>query len=283
MENSKKANFKFLRIALFILPLILIVTVHFAYHEGYFSTSSTAKNEFASAPENYTDIDLNEDAMINLVRKILVENPEILAEAQESLELYTMVQEQQQTSMALAENKNRLDSGGNEIILGNPDGKITLIEFYDYNCAYCKRSHSVKMELIEKHKDLRIVLKDYPILSQDSVNAAVISVIVSQDENADFTIFHDALMRNPGRATQNSAMRAAEVAGADLDQITQALRNVKDTNVETKLNETRDVARSLGINATPSYIIGDEIVPGAIPIEQFEQRIAELRLALENE
>ena len=160
------------------------------------------------------------------------------------------------------------------MVLGNPDGAISLVEFFDYNCGYCKRAVSDMTALIDSNPDLRVVMKEFPILSPGSVEAARISVAVKEIAPDRFLEFHEAIFSRPGEA---DGAKAVEVAG-ELGLDTEALEAVANNeNAMRNLQEVQNLAGILRISGTPSYVIGSELIPGAAGFDALQAKVASMR------
>lgn len=216
----------------------------------------------------------NKEALKETIREILVENPDILEESLASLQTYQEIKKQQNVTNAISNHKEALFGRNKEqMVIGNPDAKFTLVEFFDYNCGYCKRAFKVKMELLKKYPDVRLVLKEFPILSKQSVQAAQVAIHVHEDDNADYAKFHTLMMTNPGRANLESALAAAKEAGADQSKLAKLVEKGQEDTALVEINKNYTIASDLDITATPTYIFEDEIIAGAVPIEIFEEKL----------
>ena len=188
-------------------------------------------------------------------------NPGIIRDALVSL---AEREEQDQRKKGLA--KVQVTEG--DPIMGNPDGKLTIYTFSDYNCGYCKRMLKTLQTLIAKNADLRLVIKEFPILNQLSVTAAKAG-IAAQRQNK-FESFHIGMMNYRGQVTQQSIMNVAKEANIDLDQLRQDMNAFSTTKI---IDRTRDAALALGINGTPGFVIGNTILPGLVDIKRLQALI----------
>jgi protein-disulfide isomerase len=160
------------------------------------------------------------------------------------------------------------------MVLGNPQGPITLVEFFDYNCGYCKRALSDMTALIDANPDLRVVIKEFPILSEASVEAARISVAVKDTAPESYLKFHGELLSRPGQASVDKALEIAEDLGLDAEAL-RAAANAE--GVTRNLQEVQELAQALGISGTPSYVIGRELVPGAAGYDALQEKVTAMR------
>ena len=209
-----------------------------------------------------------------IVRDYLVAHPEVIEEALAALQDKHQADQKARQAETIAGLAPKLFSSEHQAILGNPDGKVTLVEFFDYNCGYCRRAESDLTALIEANPDLRVVMKEFPILSEGSVEAARVSVAVEKLAPQSYGQFHTELFARPGPASGEKAMAVAKDLGLDGSALTEAA-NRKD--VTDNFIETQDLARALGISGTPSYVIGGEVVPGAIGYDALKQKVASVR------
>jgi protein-disulfide isomerase len=167
-----------------------------------------------------------------------------------------------------------LDSA-HQAVLGNPRGDVTVVEFFDYNCGYCRVAAAQLTALVDEDKGLRIVLKEWPVFGAASTDAARVSIAARmQDGGPRFRSFHEALFRNGRRATKATALEAAEAAGYDVA----ALESRLDSDeVEATLREAGDLAKGLGLRGTPTFVVGTEVIHGEIGRESLRAAIARAR------
>lgn len=218
--------------------------------------------------------DAQKKAVEETVRDYLVRNPEILIEMSSELERQQASAEQESRNTAIAENADEIYRGENSFVAGNPEGDVTVVEFFDYNCGYCKRAFSKLTKLIENDDRVRVVLKEFPIFGERSV--AVSRVAIAADEQGRYFDLHSALLKQNGQITQETALREAEALGLDMDKLK---RDMESPEVKKVIDETRALAKELGIRGTPFYLVGDRVVPGAPDdlYDIFVETVAEVR------
>jgi len=168
-------------------------------------------------------------------------------------------------SAAVASNAPLLFSSPHQVTLGNPQGDVTLVEFFDYNCGFCKRALPDMLTLLKDDPKLKIVLKEFPILGPGSAEAARVAVAVRmQDPDGQkYLAFHQELIGNPGPASKEKALAAAKDQGLDMTRLEQ---DMASDEVGTTLNEDIKLASAIGATGTPTYVIGKDVVVGAIGI-----------------
>ena len=209
-----------------------------------------------------------------IVREYLLSHPRTI---EGGIDLLRQRQQQEAAvaqAKTIEENQSEIFDLAHQMVLGNPAGPITLVEFFDYNCGYCRRALSDMTALIEANPDLRVVLKEFPILSESSVEAARISVAVKEKAPESYLKFHQELFSRPGQASGAKALQIARDIGLDAKALT-AAANGKE--VTEGLQEVQSMAQKLGITGTPSYIIGRELVPGAAGFDTLQAKVTAMR------
>jgi protein-disulfide isomerase len=195
------------------------------------------------------------------IREYLIANPEVLFEVQKAYEQKQADLQHEQAKKVISSASDEIFHSPNDIVLGNPDGKITIVEFFDYNCGYCRRALKDMEDIIARNDDVRFVLKEFPILGDDSVAAHHVSTAFLKTMPERYAEFHRSLLGGHGKATEESAMEIAISLGADEAELRKAM---KDPSIEDTYHQTFRLADLLGISGTPSYVIADETVFGAV-------------------
>jgi protein-disulfide isomerase len=181
-----------------------------------------------------------------------------------------------ETAALIASNAAVLFSSPHQVTLGNRDGDVTLVEFFDYSCGFCKRAVPDMLTLLKDDPKLKIVLKEFPILGPGSVDAAHVAIAVRmQDPNGTrYLAFHEALFGGDGPASKEKALAVAGAQGFDMARLN---HDMASDEVANTLAETMHLSESLGIRGTPGYVVGDTIIPGAIGVAALEAQIATAR------
>lgn len=202
---------------------------------------------------------------VALVRQALLDDPVILEEAIAQLEASRAQGEDVQVSQIIADNADSLFSAELASVMGNPDGAITIVEFLDYNCHFCKRAHNDVMALIEANDDVRVIIKDFPVLGPGSLEAAQIA-IAFRALGGDMTAFIDAMMREEDAPADTAlATQIALDLGADQVALDAAM---EDPNLLEPIGAAYTLAEALGIRGTPAFIIGQERLMGAVGFDR---------------
>ena len=214
-----------------------------------------------------------------LIESYLLGDPRILQRLSVALDSTLQAEEREQASGAIAAMRTAIFDDPGQVVLGNPEGDVTLVEFFDYNCGYCRNALPDLATLLAEDPDLRVVLKEFPILSNESIDAARIAVLVG-NAGVDYWTFHETLFTSRGQVDKQVALAAAADLGLspvalELDMGTEA--------VAQKIQTSYEIAKALNITGTPTYIIGNEIIPGAIGLDELKRRIANMRACGESQ
>lgn len=209
-----------------------------------------------------------------IVRDYILTNPEIIEKALVALEAQRQEAAQAEQRAAVAELKDQIFDSQHQAVVGNPEGDVTLVEFFDYNCGYCRRALTDTLALIEANPDLRIVMKEFPILSEGSMEAARISVAVSELAPEKYLEFHRDMFTRPGEANRQKALDIARDLGMEVGKLENA---AAQPEVDEAIAEVRSLALALGVNGTPSYVVGGEAVFGAVGFDRLQEKVAQAR------
>lgn len=223
-------------------------------------------------PATAQDRSISEDDVRRLVLETILENPEIIMEAVAILQQREQEAQAAAAAAALQENRELLFNDPDAEVFGNPDGDVTLVEFFDYNCHYCRVAGPRVAELLESDPNLRIVMREFPILGEGSVEASRAALAARNQDG--YEAFHWALLDMPGQAQLASALKLARDLGLDAEQLR---ADMDSPEVDSYIQTSRTLAAALGINSTPSFVIGDAVVPGALPLEDLQRLIEEQR------
>jgi len=198
------------------------------------------------------------EELSQIVKDILLANPEIMLEVQNALEARMDKIQSERMAVALKEHANELFRPTGSPIAGNPKGDLPVIEFFDYNCGYCKKAFTEVSSFLDKDKKTRFILKEFPILSKGSEEAARVALAAKMQGK--YWEFHRAMLESPGQANEATALKAAEKLGLDMARIK---RDMVSAEVKKEIDDTRTLAAKMGIQGTPHFIVGDKIIPGA--------------------
>lgn len=215
-----------------------------------------------------------DDANAAAIRGFLMENPDlvfmdVLEQFQANEHLYSARRFAKVLNNGL---RDPLFHDASDPMMGNPDGDVVMVEFFDYNCGYCKRAAPDLFKVVEQDSNVKLVFKELPILSASSTTAAQ-AALASQIQGK-YQEFHSALIQYQGRISDTIVYRVAEQVGLDVAKLKQDMRS---ETVAKKLRETSQLAKSLGVSGTPAFIVGEQFMPGAVPASTLRQAIATTR------
>ncbi|MEO0328570.1 MAG: DsbA family protein [Pseudomonadota bacterium] len=215
---------------------------------------------------------LTKEQLNSAIREYLLNNPEIIVEMQQVLETKRQQELEEQQKQVLAEKSGALYAAPLQIEFGNPDAKHTIVEFFDYNCGFCQRALDDMNQLLESRDDVRFVLKEYPVLGEGSFDASRISLAVTRIAPDKSQAFHKALLRYPGTKDRQTGLSIAEDLGIERDEV---LTEMEKPDLVDAIRQVYELADQLGITGTPSYVVGDQVIFGAVGYEQLLAAVGE--------
>lgn len=231
---------------------------------------STARSSFTEAQRR---------EIIDIIRRALRTDPTILRDAVTALQAENSRSESAAAAAAaataaaaIAQNAEALTRTPGDPVGGNPDGDVTMVEFYDIRCPYCRRMMPAEAELLKSDPKLRVVYKDIPILGPGSVIAAR-AVLAAQRQGA-YLRLRDALMTGPGQIDAGVVQAAAQHLGLDWERLQ---RDMADPAIQGRLEANLRLAHALDLQGTPAYVIGRDLLPGAVPLTDLREAVAQAR------
>jgi len=205
------------------------------------------------------------------IHDYLINNPEVLKDAIEALDKHDKVAADAERQKVVTTQAGPLFTSKYQATIGNPNGSATLVEFFDYNCHYCKGALPDIAKLLKDDPNLKVVLKDFPVLGPGSVDAAKVAAAARNQLPGDkFWAFHYKLLGSHGPVGKAEAMAVAKELGLDMDRLAKDMENA---DVKTGLEETMQLADALQINGTPTFVLGQDLVVGAVGYDQLKSKI----------
>ncbi len=211
-----------------------------------------------------------------IIRNYLIANPEVIADAINELQRKRDAAAQLAQTKVIVDSADEIFASQRQVVLGNPDGKVTLVEFFDYNCTYCRRAEADMKKLIASDSDLRVVLKQFPVLGPGSVEAAKVAVALHMTAPDKYAEFHDALLEEPGQVDGEKALAVAASLGVDAATLKAKLDS---DEVRQTIAESYDLAGKLNLTGTPSYVTHKEVIVGAVGYSTLKTKIDALASA----
>ena len=211
-------------------------------------------------------------AFEQIIHDYILQHPELVIEALQSAEDKMKAQAEASARAAVAEKRQELLDDPTSPIAGNPKGDVTIVEFFDYRCPYCKQVEPALEALLKEDRQLRIVYKELPILGKDSVYAT--RAALAARKQAKYDKFHAAMMAAKGQIDEKTILQVATAAGLDIERLKS---DMTASEIDDAIKRNYDLAQALDIHGTPAFVIGGELVPGAIDIATMKQKIAAAR------
>lgn len=215
---------------------------------------------------------LPQDELDQRIRSYILENPEVIIEAVQRLQARQRAAEENQANTVIQARADELFNDPNSPTGGNAEGDVTLVEFFDYNCPYCRRVAPVMAEAEAADSNLRIVYKEFPILGPDSLYAA--KAALAAHRQGRYEVFHKALMLVEGAANEESILAVAAEVGLDVDRLK---TDLKDPEIQAAIDRNAALAQALRITGTPGFVVGEQILRGATDVETLRALISDAR------
>lgn len=209
-----------------------------------------------------------------IVREYILAHPDVILDSLRAYEAARQAEEQKSAAAALAASRAAIERDPTAPVAGNPDGNVTVVEFFDYQCGYCKRVLPVMQELLKSDPNVRYVFKEFPILGPESVTAARAALAVWNTERDKYLAFHAALMGARGGLSEERILETAKGVGLDPAKLRTAMA---DPAIEERIQRNLEIGRKINVNGTPAFLIGGRLVPGAIDLEAMRRQIAQAR------
>jgi len=209
-----------------------------------------------------------------IVQSFIMENPQVILDAVQHMQAKAEEGKKSLIKKNLITNREKLINDPNSPTSGNPKGDVTIVEFFDYRCGYCKRVLPTMLKAVKEDGNVRIVYKELPILGAESVVASRASLAAWRLAPKKYEAFHTTLMANKGHFSELKIRSIASDLSIDGNAL---IEGMKSSDIDFILNENHALAQSLGISGTPAFIIGEELVPGAVDMNTLKRMIKKAR------
>jgi protein-disulfide isomerase len=211
-----------------------------------------------------------------IIKDYLLKNPELLQEVMAELEKRQALAEAEKHRAGVKEHAATIFNSSRQVTLGNAQGDVTVVEFFDYNCGYCKRAMSDMVDLMKGDSKIKFVLKEFPVLGEGSTQAAQVAVAVRMQDKTGkkYLEFHQKLLGSRGPIDKTRALAIAKEVGLDLARLE---KDMASDEVKATLAESFQLAEALGLNGTPSYVVGDDVVIGAVGLNALKAKVNTVR------
>ncbi|MCU0895135.1 MAG: DsbA family protein [Rhodospirillales bacterium] len=256
-------------------PLAFAVAVGLVAAPLLFAAPASAADPAKAAGDAASALSEGQSRAVEaLVRQYILDHPEVIIESMQNYQIRQQIAEQEAATAALAAHRDEIKNDASAPVAGNPKGDVTVVEFFDYRCAYCKRVLPSVRELLETDKNVRYVFKELPILGPDSVTASRAALAAWKIAPDKYFAFHTALMEARGELGEEQVLQIAEKVGLDRKKLKDGMAAPE---VEKTIQRNLELAQKLRIQGTPAFIVGDALVPGAIDLEQLKDMVATAR------
>ncbi len=215
----------------------------------------------------------------NEVRAYLLENPDVIFEAIQILEQRRALAGAEADRQLVVDNADQIFADGHSWEGGNPDGDVTVVEFLDYRCGFCKRAHPEVAEMLDRDPNIKLIVKEFPILGPESVRAGKMALAALNIDPEKYADLSDELMAYRGNLTEQSAYQIAGGLGYNIAELKE---RANSTEIDDQLNENYQLAQALGLQGTPAFIVGTEIIRGYLPVDEMLGAVEEARALAQN-
>lgn len=263
-----------------IIALVITVVSLVAYLVFGKSDKEQKSDENQATVINPSGIDKDKkisdvEGVEEVVAKWIEANPQAIIASVTNLQKKAMEEQMKNAQKNIGEKKGELFSD-KKSPQHSPSGyDVTIVEFFDYNCGYCKKAQSTVEELLKSDKKVRVIYRDFPILGQPSKEMAEVSIAVNLVEPSSYKKFHDALMESNEKG-KDGALRIAKSIGLNIAKIEATLKDDK-IKIEKIIEDNLTLGTSIGINGTPGFVIGEELIPGAVELSALKEKISLIR------
>jgi protein-disulfide isomerase len=224
----------------------------------------------APAAQNFSTDQRNE--IEGIIKSYLVAHPEVVQDAMDALDKKQKEADADKARTTIKDNNATIFNSPHQVVLGNPQGNVTMVEFFDYNCAFCKRALPDMMSLLKSNPDLKFVLKEFPVLGPGSVEAAHVAIAARMQDPSGkkYIEFHQKLLGGRGEADKAHALAVAKDVGFDMARLE---KDMDSDEVKKTIDDDMKLADALGVSGTPSYVVGDQVVVGAVGVDELKAKL----------
>lgn len=249
---------------------ILPILISFAYLTSFVFILAMAQSSASHAEEGLSTAEAKQ--VESLIRETLLNDPQIIVDALEKHQRDQEMAAMEEAAEKAKEYNAKLEDEEVLAVAGNPDGDVTIVEFFDYNCGYCKKALDEMQKVLKTDDNVRVVFRDMPILGPSSLQASKWSM--AAERQGKYWEYHQALMNHSGAKNDAVFKKLAEDVGLDVDQLE---KDKDDPEIAAKIQQNIQSAQQLGISGTPGFMIGDQLVRGYIPAAQMKNVISQVR------
>ncbi|MFT5703293.1 MAG: protein-disulfide isomerase [Rickettsiales bacterium] len=274
-NKSTSQNFFTTKTTIIILLIALVSVGAYALIDK--KESKTESNSEEKVELKSSGLDLEKEVknigdVEDVIAKWVETNPEAIIKSVVKMQQEAAQQQQQGAQENISSRKNDILKDKTDPVYAPKGYDVSIVEFFDYNCGYCKRAQETVEKLIKEDKKVRVIFKELPILGQSSVELSKVALAVNILDSSKYVEFHDALMKGSAK-TKDGAIKIAKELGINVEKLNKVLDN-KESEISAKIAANQELASSIGINGTPAFIIGETLVPGALDIDSLKEKIS---------
>jgi protein-disulfide isomerase len=258
-------------IAAVVIIVITLITSLFVFEKKHEPLPENVAQQVVQ--EKATANDLPKEKVEEIVKNYIMNNPEIIINSVENYQNIKAKEQVDQVKSLIRARYNDFIANGDDPKAGSENAKVKLIEFFDYNCSFCKRMLVAKTKLIENNKNVEIIFKELPILGESSVVAAKAALAVNIIDKSKYFAFHSALMQYNGQKNEDAIIELANKVGVNSAALKEKMNDPKVVEI---LHNNHKLAKEIGLQGTPAYIIGDDLYPGALTYDDLVKKIEAL-------
>jgi protein-disulfide isomerase len=268
------------KVSLFLAAAIMGLVPAFTHAQDAVSTPVTpapVAMTAASPTAGKTFSDSDRAAIEDIIKDYLVnKHPEVLMQAMQELQKRDQATAEAKSQSAIKTAHDKIYSNPTTPVGGNAKGDVTMVEFFDYQCGYCKMSEESIQRILKEDKNVKFIYKDFPILGAPSVTAAKAALAINKQGTAKYIKFHDLLMAKKDHLTDDMIDQAAKDSGADVDKMK---KDMADDDIAKQIQANLDLGNDVGVRGTPMFIVGEQVYPGALQYDQLKKAVDEARTA----
>ncbi|MFT6220412.1 MAG: protein-disulfide isomerase [Lentimonas sp.] len=254
-----------------VVVSVLVLIIAAAIYFGLQSNNTRAKGSNLDVSKEITNVGDVEKVIANWIEN----NPEAIIKSVVAMQQKASQEQQVKAQESITSKKDDIFNAKNDPSHAPKNYDVTIVEFFDYNCGYCKKAQEIVGNLIEQDKKVRIIFKELPILGSSSEELSKVAIAVNITDESKYLEFHDALMKSNAK-TQGEAIQIATKVGVNESDLKQTLKN-KKAKIQSKIDSNRELASSIGVNGTPAFIIEEDLFPGALSLEVLQEKISAAR------
>jgi protein-disulfide isomerase len=258
-----------------ILTIAILLAVSGAYTFGKMNSTSDEKDSASAEPKELEVKSSDVGDVEEVIAKWIAANPKAIIESVNNMQKEEMEKRTKDAQKNISAKKSELFNDKNSPQFAPSGYDVTIVEFFDYSCGYCKKAQATIEQLLNSDKKVRLIFREFPIFGQTSIEASSVALAVHLVEPGSYKKFHDAMMKSNEKGKEG-ALKVVKSVGINVSKVEEALVKQKD-KIASIIQENQKLGSEIGVNGTPGFVIGEELIPGAVELSDFKQKIAAIR------